>query len=105
MVGAGPSNHVPEHFHGVPGSCCSVCDLGDLQGRLADGGGPRDRSVFYQLVWLTAIFVGWSITVALMAVLVGFLLVPIMALVTRGPFVQATYEAYVAYKGARRRYL
>jgi len=63
------------------------------------------RSVFYQLVWLTAIFVGWSITVALMAVLVGFLLVPVMALVTLGPFVQATYEAYVAYKGARRRYL
>lgn len=34
-----------------------------------------------------------------MAVLVGFLLVPVMALVTVGPFVQASYEAYAAYKG------
>ena len=63
------------------------------------------RSVFYQIVWLTAVFVGWSITFALMAVLVGFLLVPVMALVTLGPFVQASYEAYRAYKGAGRRYI
>ena len=63
------------------------------------------RSVLYQVVWLTAIFVGWSITFALMAILVGFLLVPVMFLVTLGPFVQATYEAYVAYRGMGRRYL
>ena len=63
------------------------------------------RSVFYQLVWLTAVFVGWSITAALMAVLVGFLLVPIMLLVTLGPFVQASYEAYVAYRDAGGRYV
>jgi uncharacterized protein len=63
------------------------------------------KSVLYQVVWLAAIFVGWSITFALMAVLVGFLLVPIMLLVTLGPFVQASYEAYSAYKGAGRRYL
>ncbi len=63
------------------------------------------RSVFYQVVWLSAIFIGWSITFALMAVLVGFLLVPVMAVVTLGPFVQASYEAYVAYRGGGRRYL
>jgi uncharacterized Tic20 family protein len=63
------------------------------------------RSVLYQVVWLTAIFVGWSVTFALMAILVGFLLVPIMLLVTLGPFVQASYEAYNAYRGAGRRYL
>ena len=62
------------------------------------------RSVLYQVVWLTAIFVGWSITFALMAVLVGFLLVPIMILVTLGPFVQSSYEAYVAYRDTGRRY-
>ncbi|HEY6581429.1 MAG TPA: DUF4870 domain-containing protein [Rubrobacter sp.] len=61
------------------------------------------RSVFYQLVWLTAIFIGWSITFELMAVLVGFLLVPVMALLTLGPFVQAAYEAYTAYRGTGRR--
>ena len=63
------------------------------------------RSVFYQIVWLTAILIGWSITFALMAVLVGFLLVPVMALVTLGPFVQAAYEAYKAYNDTGSRYL
>ena len=62
------------------------------------------RSVFYQVAWLVAIVVGWTITGALMAVLIGFLLVPVMILVTLAPFVQASYEAYVAYRGAGRRY-
>ena len=52
------------------------------------------RSVFYQLAWLSAIFVGWAVTFALMAVLVGFLLVPVMIVVTLAPFVHASYEAY-----------
>jgi uncharacterized Tic20 family protein len=62
------------------------------------------RSVFYQVAWLTAIFIGWTVTFALMAILVGFLLVPIMAVVTLAPFVQASYEAYMAYRGGSRRY-
>jgi hypothetical protein len=40
-----------------------------------------------------------------MVVLVGFLLVPVMAVVTLGPFVQASYEAYTVYRGGGRRYL
>jgi uncharacterized Tic20 family protein len=63
------------------------------------------RSVFYQVAWLSAIFVGWTVTFALMAILIGFLLVPVMALVTIAPFVQASYEAYLAYRGGSRRYL
>jgi uncharacterized protein len=63
------------------------------------------RSVFYQVAWLTAIFIGWTVTFALMAILVGFLLVPIMAVVTLAPFVQASYEAYMAYRGGGRRYM
>lgn len=63
------------------------------------------RSVFYQVAWLSAIFIGWTVTVALMVVLIGFLLVPVMAVVTLAPFVQASYEAYMAYRGAGRRYL
>ena len=62
------------------------------------------RSVFYQLAWLSAIFVGWTVTFALMAVLIGFLLVPVMTLVTLAPFVQASYEAYRVYGGGRHRY-
>jgi len=60
------------------------------------------RSVFYQVAWLVAIAVGWTITTALMAVLIGFLLVPVMIVVTLGPFVQASYEAYIAYTGGHR---
>ena len=63
------------------------------------------RSVFYQVAWLVAIVVGWTVTGLLMAVLIGFLLVPVMLLVTLAPFVQASYEAYMAYQGAGRRYL
>jgi uncharacterized protein len=63
------------------------------------------RSVFYQVAWLSAIFIGWAVTFALMAILVGFLLVPVMAVVTIAPFVQASYEAYLAYRGGGRRYL
>src|SRR5918997_1705858 len=63
------------------------------------------RSVFYQVAWLSAIFIGWTVTFALMAIFVGLLLVPVMALVTLAPFVQASYEAYIAYRGGGRRYL
>jgi uncharacterized protein len=63
------------------------------------------RSVFYQVAWLSAIFIGWTVTFALMAILVGFLLVPVMAVVTLAPFVQASYEAYMAHRGGGRRYL
>ena len=56
------------------------------------------RSVFYQTAWLVAIVVGWTVTGLLMVVLVGFLLVPVMLLVTLAPFVQASYEAYKAYR-------
>jgi uncharacterized Tic20 family protein len=62
------------------------------------------RSVFYQTAWLVAIVVGWTITGLLMAVLIGFLLVPVMLLVTLAPFVQASYEAYRAYLGGDSRY-
>ncbi len=60
------------------------------------------RSVFYQVAWLVAIVVGWTVTGLLMMVLVGFLLVPVMVLVTLAPFVQASYEAYRAYLGEDR---
>ena len=63
------------------------------------------RSVFYQVAWLVAIVVGWTITGLLMMVLVGFLLVPVMLLVTLAPFVQASYEAYRAYRGQDRLFM
>lgn len=57
------------------------------------------HSVIYQVVWLTAITVGWAITGLLMAVLIGFLFVPVMILVTIAPFAHASWAAYEAYRG------
>jgi uncharacterized Tic20 family protein len=62
------------------------------------------RSVFYQVAWLAAIVVGWTVTGLLMAVLIGFLLVPVMLLVTLAPFVQASFEAYRAHLGGDSRH-
>lgn len=56
------------------------------------------RSVVYQVVWLTTIAVGWAVTMALTAILVGYLLWPVMTLVTVAPFVHASVAAYDAYK-------
>jgi uncharacterized Tic20 family protein len=63
------------------------------------------RSVFYQVAWLVAIVVGWTVTGLLTMVLVGFLLVPVMLLVTLAPFAQAAYEAYRAYRDEDRRFM
>ena len=57
------------------------------------------RSIVYQCIWLAVLFGGWSATFFLMTVLVGFLLVPVMAVLTLAFFGQAGYEAYRAYKG------
>lgn len=56
------------------------------------------RSVVYQVVWLTVIAVGWTVTMALTAILIGYLLWPIMALITIAPFVHASISAYDAWK-------
>ena len=105
MVGVGPFEHILEPLYGISRACCGVCDLAGIQGRLAYGGQERVEIGFYQVAWLSAIFIGWTVTVALMAILVGFLLVPVMAVVTLAPFVQASYEAYTVYRGGGRRYL
>jgi uncharacterized protein len=55
------------------------------------------RAVIYQSVWLAGLFVGWSVTFFLTAFVVGFLLWPVMILLTLGFFAHASYEAYRAY--------
>lgn len=56
------------------------------------------RSVVYQVVWLSVIAIGWAVTMALTAILVGYLLWPVMAFVTIAPFVHASVAAYDAWK-------
>ena len=57
------------------------------------------RSVLYQTAWLVAIVVGWTVTGLLMAVLIGFLLVPVMLVLSVAPFVYALRAAYEAHTG------
>jgi uncharacterized protein len=52
------------------------------------------QSMWYQVAWLVLLGVGWAFTGLLMLILIGFLLVPVMALLTVVPFVHAAYAAY-----------
>jgi uncharacterized Tic20 family protein len=52
------------------------------------------QSMWYQVAWLVILVAGWTVTTLLMFVLIGFLLVPVMALITVVPFVHSAYAAY-----------
>lgn len=52
------------------------------------------QSIWYQVAWLVILGSGWVVTGLLTFVLIGFLLMPVMALVTLVPFVHGAYAAY-----------
>ena len=62
------------------------------------------QSLWYQVAWAVILFVGWSITFILMFVLIGFLLVPVIAIASLVPFVHQCYAAYKVYQGVDYRY-
>jgi uncharacterized Tic20 family protein len=62
------------------------------------------QSMWYQVAWLVILFAGWAITTLLMLVLIGFLLVPVMALITAFPFVHGAYAAYRVSRDGEYRY-
>jgi uncharacterized Tic20 family protein len=62
------------------------------------------QSAAYQGAWLVAIAAGWGIALLLTIVLIGFLLFPVMALLTLVPLVHAVYAAYRVSKGEDFRY-
>ncbi|HEX8261008.1 MAG TPA: DUF4870 domain-containing protein [Rubrobacteraceae bacterium] len=62
------------------------------------------QSMWYQVAWLVLLGAGWAFTGLLMLVLVGFLLVPVMVLLTLVPFVQGGYAAYRVSRGEDYRY-
>ena len=63
------------------------------------------QSMWYQVAWLVLLGVGWALTGLLTLILVGFLLIPVMALATVVPFVHAAYAAYRVSKGDDYRYV
>ena len=62
------------------------------------------QSLWYQIAWIVILAVGWSITVVLMFVLIGFLLIPVMVLVSLVPFIHQCYASYKVYQGVDYRY-
>ena len=52
------------------------------------------QSMWYQIGWLLVLAVGWTVTGLLTMILIGFLLIPVMAIVSVVPFVHAAYVAY-----------
>jgi uncharacterized protein len=62
------------------------------------------QSAWYQVAWLVILGIGWALTGLLTLVLIGFLLVPVMAIVTVVPFVHAAYAAYRVGRGDDYRY-
>ena len=62
------------------------------------------QSMWYQIGWLVILAVGWTLTGLLTMILIGFLLIPVMTVVSVVPFVHAAYAAYRASKGEEYRY-
>ncbi|MDQ4042697.1 MAG: DUF4870 domain-containing protein [Actinomycetota bacterium] len=62
------------------------------------------QSMWYQVAWLVLLGIGWAFTGLLMLILIGFLLVPVMALLTLVPFANAAYAAYEVGRGVDYRY-
>lgn len=63
------------------------------------------QSMWYQVAWLVLLGIGWAFTGLLMLILIGFLLVPVMALLTFVPFAHAAYAAYEVSRDSQYRYL
>ena len=63
------------------------------------------QSLWYQVAWLVILAVGWTLTGILTLVLIGFLLIPVMLLLSLVPFVHAAYAAYEVSRGGDYRYI
>jgi uncharacterized Tic20 family protein len=62
------------------------------------------QTAIYQGAWLGILFAGWAITGLLTLILIGFLLIPVMALVSVVPFAHGAYAAYKVHKDGEYRY-
>ena len=62
------------------------------------------QSMWYQIGWLVILAVGWTVTGLLTLVIIGFVLIPVMVIVSVVPFAQASYAAYKVSNGEDYRY-
>ncbi len=62
------------------------------------------QSAIYQGAWLVILAAGWTITGLLTFILIGFLLIPGMAVISVFPFLHSAYAAYKVSQGEDYRY-
>jgi uncharacterized Tic20 family protein len=62
------------------------------------------QSAAYQIAWIVLLGAGWALTGLLTLILIGFLLIPVMAIATVVPFVHMAYAAYRVSQGDDYRY-
>ena len=62
------------------------------------------QSALYQVAWIVILAVGWSVAGLLTIILVGFLLFPVMIVLSVVPFVHMAYAAYKVNQGVDYRY-
>lgn len=62
------------------------------------------QSLWYQVAWAVILAVGWTVTALLTIVIIGFLLIPVMVVVSFLPFAHMAYAAYKVYQGVDYRY-
>ena len=62
------------------------------------------QSMWYQVVWVVILAVGWTVAGILTIVLIGFLLFPVMMVLTVVPFAHMGYAAYKVSQGVDYRY-
>jgi len=62
------------------------------------------QSLWYQVAWAVILAVGWTVAGVLTIILVGFLLFPVMIVLTIVPFVHLGYAAYKVSQGVDYRY-
>jgi uncharacterized protein len=62
------------------------------------------QSLWYQVAWMVVLAIGWTIAGILTIVLVGFLLFPVMIVLSVLPFAHMAYAAYKVNQGVYYRY-
>lgn len=62
------------------------------------------QSMWYQIGWLVILVAGWTVAGLLTLIIVGFFLLPVMAVISFVPFVHAGYAAYRVNAGDDYRY-
>jgi uncharacterized Tic20 family protein len=62
------------------------------------------QSLWYQVAWVVILAVGWTMAALLTIILIGFLLFPVMIVLTFVPFVHMGYAAYKVSQGIDYRY-